>query len=171
MERITGTDDGGVEWRLHRYRYEVARKFTRKSDTVLDCACGNGYGREILRGAWHGVDKIMPKDFRGVTATFTEADLCTWVPPFDYDIFVGLETIEHLESIDAYVAAAKRAKLTIVISTPIIPTVHFNPFHVRDFTKDSLEALFDDWDLIHYEPQVDPNFGPEPVYGIWAWAR
>lgn len=162
MERLTESDDE-VQWGIHRYRYEVAAKFTRASDTVVDAACGIGYGRDLLRGTWIGIDKEPGVGIRS-------ADLRTWQPDFDYDVFVGLETIEHLDPLDAYVAAAKRAKIAIVISTPIIPTVHMNPFHVRDFTRESLEALFADWRLAHYETQVDPVLGME-TYGIWAFTR
>ena len=164
MERLTEANDE-VQWTIHRYRYQVASQFTRDSDVVLDAACGIGYGAGILSGEWIGADKEPPDRFDALTV-----DLNTWEPTFDYDCFVGLETIEHLDSLDAYVAAAKRALRTIVISTPIIPTIHFNPFHKRDFTKESLEELFSDWQVVHYEPQIDPLLGI-PTYGIWAFAR
>jgi hypothetical protein len=164
MERLTNANDA-QQWALHRYRYEVAAQFTRDSDVVLDAACGIGYGRDILAGEWIGADKDPPARPDALTV-----DLCTWEPEFDYDVFVGLETIEHLADYGAYVAAAKRARRTIVISTPIIPTVHFNPYHLHDFTTESLESLFSDWEVIHYEAQVDPVLGYE-TYGIWAFSR
>ena len=52
----------------------------------------------------------------------------------------------------------------------MIPTRHFNKYHVRDFTRDSLEALFADWRVAHYEGQFDPRLGIE-TYGIWAFER
>ena len=116
----------------------------------------------LLRGAWIGADK---EPGPGLIV-----DLRSWVPHFDYEVFVGLETIEHIDPLEAYLAAAKKAIPTIVISTPIIPTKHFNPYHVHDFTKESLEALFSDWKVVHYEPQVDPVIGFD-TYGIWAFER
>jgi hypothetical protein len=164
MERLTEANSA-QQWAIHRYRYEVAARFTRDTDVVLDAACGIGYGREILSGEWVGADKEPPDHPDALTV-----DLCTWEPEFDYEVFVGLETIEHLSAVDAYVAAAKRARRTIVISTPIIPTTHFNPYHVRDFTKASIEELFSDWAVAHYEAQVDPQLGYD-TYGIWAFER
>ena len=151
------------QWALHRYRYELAAKFTEETDTVLDAACGIGYGKDILHGRWVGADRRPP------VGAF-EVDLHTWRPVFSYDVFVGLETIEHLDVLSHYVNAAKRAQRYIVISTPIIPTMHFNPYHLHDFTRESLEALFSDWDICHYEPQADPILGAE-VYGIWVFGR
>jgi hypothetical protein len=160
MERLE-VGDSDYEWEVHRYRYSVAARFVRPGDVVLDAACGIGYGRDALpKGvAWVGVDRRPPEGGR-------EVDLCTWVADLDYDVFVGLETIEHLDDLTVYVENAKRAKRAIVISTPIIPTVHFNEFHRRDFTRESLEALFVDdvWRVAHYETQID-------VYGIWTFER
>jgi hypothetical protein len=162
MERLTEADPA-IQWEIHEYRYKVAARFTRDSDVVLDAACGIGYGRRHLKGSWTGADKEPPAGALAV-------DLETWEPDFGFDVFVGLETIEHLRDFTAYVAAAKQAKRTIVISTPLIPTTHFNPFHLHDFTKESLEALFSDWRVVHYEAQVDPVLGYE-TYGIWAFER
>lgn len=162
MERLT-VSDSADQWEIHEYRYKVAAQFTRRTDTVLDAACGIGYGRKHLRGRWIGADRKPPLGALAV-------DLETWEPDFGYDVFVGLETIEHLDDFTAYVAAAKRATRAIVISTPIIPTTHFNRWHVHDFTRVSLEELFSDWRVVHYEPQVDPFLGCE-TYGIWAFER
>jgi hypothetical protein len=163
MERLS-MEDSEEQWAIHRYRYEVAASFTEDDDTVLDAACGIGYGQEILKGVWIGADK-NPPTFDTVTV-----DLNTWEPPFDYDVFVGLETIEHLSDYTAYALAAKRAKRYIVISTPIIPTMHFNPYHLQDFTRESLEEVFSDWKIAHFEYQIDPVLGYE-TYGIWCFER
>jgi hypothetical protein len=167
MERLSKSDldHDAVQREIHTYRYAFAAQFTTDADRVVDAACGIGYGREYLAGQWVGVDKYAA----GGTLT---VDLCTWSPTFSYDVFVGLETIEHLDDYRAYVIAAKRARRSIVISTPIIPTVHFNPYHRHDFTRESLAALFvdDEWQVEHYEAQVDPVLDCE-TYGIWAFSR
>jgi hypothetical protein len=152
---------------IHEYRYRWALQFITEGDVVLDAACGIGYGRPILElvaGEWVGVDRTAP-------AAAFRADLTTdLVGMWDFDVFVGLETIEHLPTLEHYVELAKTASHTIVISTPIIPTVHFNPWHLHDFTRESLEALFVDgtWDVLEYEEQVDPTLGI-PTYGLWAF--
>src|ERR1039458_9032017 len=144
---------GEEQWALHTYRYEFANRFVEVDDKVLDAACGIGYGQEILSCQyWVGADRLDSAD------QFTlQVDLRTWAPDFSYDVFVGLETIEHIDPLDAYVAAAKRADRVIVISTPIIPTCHFNQDHVHDFTRESLEALFSDWRVSVYKCPQDPG--------------
>jgi len=165
MERLE-EDSGEEQWALHRYRYELAAQFCRLDDTVVDAACGIGYGKFILPGKWVGVDIWDDEKTTGVI----HADLRSWVPTFDFDVFVGLETIEHIDPLEAYVDAAKQARKFIIISTPIIPTTHFNPHHVHDFTVRSLERLFDDWDIVHYEGQRDPILMGD-TYGIWVFGR
>jgi hypothetical protein len=167
MERLSEHDlaNDAVQRAIHTYRYEVAAQFTAPDDVVVDAACGIGYGRDYLAGTWIGADKAAP-------AGALTVDLCNWSPEFEYDVWVGLETIEHLADYTTYVRAAQRARKFIVISTPIIPTVHFNPYHLHDFTRESLASLFvgDEWYVEHYEPQIDPLLGCE-TYGIWAFAR
>ena len=167
VERV---DEGANEnqWTLHRYRYALAAGYVQPGDTVLDAACGTGYGKEILGAhAWIGVDREAPS-VEGARAE----DFNSWEPDFDYDIFVGLETIEHIPSLDAYVAMAKRAKRTIILSKPVIPTAHFNPWHVHDFTQASIESLFVDgqWSVEHFEHQYEPELQCD-AYGIWAFTR
>jgi cyclopropane fatty-acyl-phospholipid synthase-like methyltransferase len=42
--------------------------------------------------------------------TFIEADLQTWQPPFEFDVAVGFETIEHLENYGTYLDWVRRAR-------------------------------------------------------------
>jgi hypothetical protein len=160
-----------IQGPLHRYRYEFAAQYTVDEDTVVDAACGCGIGREYFGGRWIGVDKEPPVIFE-VGAQTLHRNLNTWHPEFAFDVFVGLETIEHLDDLTAYVAAAKCARHLIILSTPIIPTKHFNPWHLHDFTRESIEELFvnDEWEVVDYEPQFDPQMGQD-TYGIWAFRR
>jgi hypothetical protein len=143
----------------HRWRYRWAARFTSGADVVLDAACGHGFARPFLNGHWVGVDRLS-------LCGNLVADLNTWQPDFDFDVFVGLETIEHLQDIESYVAAAKKARRTVVISTPVVPTAHSNEFHLRDFTAQQVIDLFSDgeWGMAATEIQ-------EWVYGIFAFTR
>ena len=162
-ERLTRDDleSMPLQGPLHKYRYEFASQFAGPTDTVVDAAAGCGYGQDYFSGRWIGVDKIGGE---GVIA----ADLCTWTADFPFDVFVGLETIEHLANYLAYVQNAKAACRQIIISTPIVPTKHFNPFHLHDFTQESLEALFvdEDWKVDVFEQQDG-----DATYGVWAFGR
>ena len=149
IERVTEPDH------LHVERYEWAGRFTLDSDVVLDAACGTGYGKQYLHGTYIGADKHPGH---------LEVDLETWTPDFDYDVFVGLETLEHLPDYSTYVETAKRARREIIISTPIVPTKHVNEFHVHDFTKEQVVDIFAPWVLLEYR-------GQEDIYGLFRFGK
>ena len=152
-ERIAHEHQGEVR-DLHEERYRIASWYVHPHDMVLDAACGTGYGRDILGGHWVGVDKEDLCDN-------VVADLETWQPAFDFEVFVGFETIEHLEDPTNYVELAKRAG-TICLSTPIVPTKHRNPYHKNDYTKEQIESLFADRTIAYYQEQAG-------IYGVWVF--
>lgn len=146
----------------HVWRYKQAARWVNPGDTVVDAACGLGHGRRILGAKqWVGVDYQPP-------ATIV-ADLTEWTPEFPYAVWVGLETIEHLPDVTHYVGQAKKAERHIVISTPTVPTVHVNEWHLRDFTVDDVVGLFTDerWSLVEHQTQED-NQGFQ--YGFFVFA-
>lgn len=164
LERIDPATAELVELEQHLERYRFAAEHTLIGETVLDAACGTGYGRALFESwaEWIGVDREVDTDV-------ISADLTTWqgwhnLEP--YDVFVGLETIEHLRDPWNYVEMAKAATRAIVISTPIIPTVGMNQYHVRDFTPAQIVGMFDDaaWQLESYREQLG-------IYGLFAWRR
>lgn len=148
----------------HIWRYEQAAMWVDPDDTVVDAACGLGRGRDMLRAKqWVGVD-------RWPGGNHVVADLTEWTPDFPFQVWVGLETIEHLPSLDHYVAQAKKADRFVVISTPTVPTTHVNEWHLRDFTSDEVIGLFVDerWTLVDQLQQVDAA-GFE--YGFFVFGR
>jgi len=173
VERLPAGCNDFEQIELHRYRYRWASSWVATKDVVLDAACGTGYGRALLNGAaWVGVDLVAPTDpaLDRPGTEVIEADLTTWEPGFPFDVFVGLETIEHLSDYSAYVRAAKMARRYIVLSTPIIPTKYFNPYHRHDFTPEQIEGLFYEWRVRAYEVQWDPVLA-KPTYGLWCFSR
>lgn len=163
LERIDPATCSPAELAQHLERYRFAAEHTAIGETVLDAACGTGYAREMFEpwARWIGVDAI------GGEGIIT-ADLHTWDGwcDLDYDVFVGLETIEHLHDPALYLGMARKANRAIVLSTPIIPTVGENPFHLRDFTaNDLVDVLADDrWQITDYHEQ-------DGIYGLAAWRR
>jgi hypothetical protein len=127
-------------------RYEFAATIVEESDIVLDCACGSRYGEGVFKN-WIGVDKSKEANPKLVR------DLETWEADFPFDVFVGMETIEHLRDFRSYVRTAKRARKYIALSAPIVPTVHINTFHKQDLTKEEIIKIFEDpeWKLGQYE--------------------
>lgn len=165
MERIPLTVDDAARYERHFYRYRWAAERLQPGDIVLDCACGTGYAQAFLPDTctWIGVDRLPPKHLSQISA-----DLRAWDgwQRMRYDVAISLETIEHLDELDNLVALLKHARRSIVLSTPIVPTTHFNEFHVRDFTVDQIEELFVDeaWRVARFEIQAK-------IYGLWEFLK
>ena len=146
----------------HELRYHIANGFISIYDTVIDAGCGVGYARNILRGQYNGFDKHPIDD--SITKIDFDTDKLDYYG--GYDVFVGFEIIEHLIKLDNFVHLAKQARKWIIVSTPIIPTKHKNPYHSQDFTPESLIALFKDkdWQLYGWLKQ-------EEIYGVFIFKR
>lgn len=138
--------------RGHVARYKIASGFTSCDDIVVDAACGIGYASHIFDCKhYFGVD-LLPEEERVEKpddCDWIVADLTDWEIDFDFDVAVSFETIEHLEDYSNLIVQLKKAKKWIVASVPVIPTIHFNPFHKHDFEPRELIELFqdDNWEL------------------------
>lgn len=145
----------------HRFRYHLAAGFLRSDDVVVDAACGLGYGQEMLAARapinYVGVDNhhedLLFTDF----VQYFQADLRTWVSPVGFDLFIGFETIEHLTDYRHYVAHAKQARRWIIVSVPVVPTTHLNPYHCHNFAPGELASLFIDEDWQLFQSVLQPS--------------
>jgi SAM-dependent methyltransferase len=129
------------------WRYNWAQAHIEPTDTVLDVGCGSGFGREFLKcGKYIGVD------YTEIAEPDIIADANEWTPDFEFDIFIGFESIEHIKNTENYVNFAKQAKKHIFITCPASETLSFNPFHVYDFTTDQIKELFEDenWEQVEF---------------------
>lgn len=162
MERITRANCVGPARYGHEFRYRLAAGFVRPGDWVLDAACGTGYGYWLLHechgggfGEYIGVDKSFPDGLE--MKNLQTGDLESWVPPWDFDVFLGFETIEHLANYDHYVRLAQDARKWILVSTPVVATLHLNPWHVHDFEPGQLREIFENEEWEHYQTVQQPS--------------
>jgi 2-polyprenyl-3-methyl-5-hydroxy-6-metoxy-1,4-benzoquinol methylase len=160
MERIYITKDDlqQIEKNLmllrHIERYGLIRQFLY--GTVLDCACGVGYGTylcsqnpdvEMMIGI--DIDKgaidWAKKSFGSDKIIFEKCAIEDFYNP-NIDILVSLETIEHLNDPGILVGLADRCNVKeILISFPTKKTTHYNKFHYYDLTRQDILDLFENF--------------------------
>jgi ubiquinone/menaquinone biosynthesis C-methylase UbiE len=143
--------DNPIHQRL-LFAYAEAAKLVQGN--LLDIGCGEGRGLQYLRenvSSYTGIDKIqevldvLKQKYPG--DTFLQMN----IPPFkgladnSFDTAVSFQVIEHIEEDEAYVKEAHRVLKKeghFIVSTPNIKmSLTRNPWHVREYTKDSLKAL------------------------------
>lgn len=159
--------DGPVRER-HEYRYKFASKHVLDTDIVLDAACGNGYGRDLLNcWSYIGVDKMESADLIDSTGKYLKVDLNTWTPDFEFDVGVSFETLEHLDDWMNLIKILQMSKRLVIISVPLNEIVGLsdsNPFHKQSFTEGQIYDAFSDWKLVLFDLQDNDT-------GIWIFRR
>lgn len=162
------------QYRLHMERYAWARAAI-KGPIVANAACSCNYGYEILKtpgrlvigfdrnksaldlARSRGLNMFIEKDIQGET--------------FDgFTSLVCLETFEHLQSPWEFLGGLSSTIKEIVLSTPIIPTKHFNEWHLHDFTEDEVKNGMQSlgWNIEQVKYQ-DEQMLSKPTY-IWIYA-
>lgn len=144
------------------FRYNLASEFVKSTDTVLDAACGSGFGSEILAKKAKNVFGVdiskealdyakLEHDSNNIK--FIKSDVKKM--PFDdnfFDISVGIETLEHLKDYEKYLSELKRVTKNngvVMISTPRKKSeIPLTPFHEKEFTFDEFRALLNKYFVI-----------------------
>lgn len=164
--------NGGVA-RSHLYRYYAARGYVDPGDVVVDAASGAGYGTELLSAVASKVVGIErdPDAVKYAMLNHKEENNYFMVGNLDQmekyplcDVFISLETIEHLRYPESFAAKVKTAtRKKIVLSCPIVPTKHEDSTHLHDFNEAIITAMFvdDQWGVIdsaHQGPYLIISF-------------
>jgi O-antigen biosynthesis protein len=143
----------------HLHRYAYAAQFV-KDKVVLDIACGEGYGSEIMaRSASrvYGVDidklsveHATKRYARTSNLSFAEGS-CESIPLSDkaVDIVVSFETIEHTSEQDLFIREIKRVLKPggfVIISSPekaayTVANEKGNPYHAKELTHEEFDRL------------------------------
>jgi GT2 family glycosyltransferase/ubiquinone/menaquinone biosynthesis C-methylase UbiE len=160
-ERLVTSIEGDVAFE-HLHRYALARELA-KDRIVLDVACGEGYGSNLLAQVAHkviGVDisaeaVIHAKSmYQRENLTFLVGS-CAQLPLADasVDLIVSFETLEHLEQHDEMLLEIKRVLRShgvLIISTPDKRVYsdepdYKNPFHVRELYLQEFQTLLESY--------------------------
>lgn len=159
MERIYITkaelDEYERKMRIQKHldRYFLIRQFCY--GTVIDCACGVGYGSHIIqtnqdvkRVYGLDIDKASVDHARLEFGTDKTEFLCMDMNSFEEeaDVLVSIETIEHIEDPTHLASLAERAHVKdIIVSFPTKKSTHFNPYHKYDLYTDDLKKIFQNY--------------------------
>jgi SAM-dependent methyltransferase len=171
--------------RLHLERYRFAARFVRGL-VVVDCACGTGYGAEILAlegeaAQVYGLDlspeavAVGLKRYAQPNLVLTVGDALTWRAPEPPDVWVTLETVEHLSDPEAYLRGVRERLKPggiLVASVPTTVSTDGNPFHLVDFTARGFYSLLTRVGFVPFDalPQVQ-RFKASDVFGRAAARR
>ena len=163
----------GLEtFRLHIERYAFAAQRLREANSILDLACGVGYGSRFLKDSLPaalvtGID-CSAEAIEYASERYSLAGLAFGVGDalsFDdgpFDAVVSLETIEHLPDPERFVrnvtTKVLRPRGIFIASVPVTPSMDANPHHLHDFTARSFRKLLADHGLVEFDRlhQVQP---------------
>ncbi len=146
-------------YRRHLVVYEwIARRVGGRS--VLDMACGEGYGAMVLAGsaaAVVGVDANPEAHeharlrYRAPNLRFARGLVETWGQANSFDAVVFLQTIEHVQdpaAVLAHFKALLKPGGVAYISTPNLLTLappgaekSENPWHIKEYRAEEFTAL------------------------------
>lgn len=162
-ERIIPEQASSWDRRFHEARYEFAKQFA-PAKTILDCACGVGYGTRILAGT--GARRVLGIDLSQPALEFGQTNYaapnallcvqnaeCLGIAP-GLDAVVSFETLEHLQHPQAFLESVTRSLApdgVLLVSVPnkaalqVIGErggdVRYSPFHEREYDIHEFRAL------------------------------
>ncbi len=192
-ERYLPTEAGEIRLE-HYHRYALTCALT-KGKSVLDLACGDGYGSALLSTVAHsvvGMD-VAPDAVEHARATYGHLmnlrfdcgnAAATGLTGASFDLVVSFETIEHLAEQAEMIAETRRLLKpdgVLIISSPNRPVYsegrdYHNEFHLKELDFVEFDALLrGHFDHIDYYGQrlamgtvVQPLSEALPTYGAFS---
>lgn len=166
--------DGSFMFFCHLFGYQDLAGRLRPGSTVLDLACGEGYGAAAIEHSRVVALDIETDVLGRARVTYPHVGFVAGDAlrlPFGdgtFDAVAALQVIEHLVETDAFLSEITRVMDPdgfVYLATPNIDRLpnmarkEFNPHHVRDFTPDELRSAlaphFEDVTL--YGQTLDPS--------------
>jgi SAM-dependent methyltransferase len=180
VERLA-TDSRSPWWGEHLSRYVHGSTFA-SGRTVLDIACGTGYGSVALAeaggrfivGCDLAVEPLAEANRRsaGKAVSYVSGSgLELPFAPTSFDLVVSFETIEHLTDRTRFLKELHRVLKpdgVLLLSTPnaeVTSAYPPNPFHVHEYTpaelSGQLSAVFSEVELFGQRPA--PRYAVTPL--------
>jgi|SRR5579862_2327901 len=168
LERIVpddlrvGQTTGRDTLRLHLERYQFAKQ-NLVDGSVLDIACGVGYGTALLSESpltsfAIGVDideasiRYASRRYRKARVSYVCADAYQFSAGQPFDNIVSLETIEHVENPQAlfeHLVDLLAPGGHLIVSVPVTPSIDGNPHHKSNFSPTNFRNLGDAYSLTY----------------------
>ena len=138
---------GAETLQLHIERYQLACSHLVPG-SVLDMACGVGYGTALLGQCatvsdTTGVDvseeavQYARRRYGSDRISFICSDASTFSPKQPFDNIISLETIEHVDdpaALFSHLVSLLKPGGRLIASVPITPSVDANPHHKNNFS-------------------------------------
>lgn len=140
-------------------RYIFAKKYISLHKTVVDLACGTGYGSRILlekSQTYIGIDineealTYAQKKYSGPNSSFLKMDVNNLIfKNYSFESAVAFEMIEHLDSAQIFLKEVSRIltpKGVFVVSTPnrLVQSPNgklMSPYHTKEYDPQEFERL------------------------------
>lgn len=188
-ERVTPGISPAEVMQEHIDRYEFAKKYV-SGKSVLDVACGSGYGSFMLAETATSVSGVdISADAIEYAKTNYSAsniqyyqDNATHLLFYDdsFDVVVSFETIEHIKDYKTFLSECRRVLKPggiFICSTPnslvSSPDGNIeNPYHVIEFSYEEFNStLQDHFSSIEVHGQHDINSFKELVFKSYFWIK
>jgi SAM-dependent methyltransferase len=136
-------------YQRHAFAYRTAIRYL--GDHVVELGCGSGYGMQLLAPScnWYvGLDKYIPNNRKAsINTAFFKAifpDLYN-IGDRTFDTVICFQVIEHIRKDDQLIKEIYRILKPggrLLLTTPNrLMSLTRNPFHVREYTPDSIHRL------------------------------
>jgi 2-polyprenyl-3-methyl-5-hydroxy-6-metoxy-1,4-benzoquinol methylase len=153
-------DEKSPWWGEHLHRYDEVLRYIKGEESILDIACGSGFGSDILAKNTSGVvvGGDIAKEAIDISKQYWQRPNLAFkildgtklpFPDNHFDIVVSFETIEHTTEYSTMVqefARVLKPSGCAFISTPNFPVNSptgqvTNPYHPQEFTHEELERI------------------------------
>lgn len=158
--------------KAHLQRYNWAMNLV-KGKTVLDAACGSGYGVEMLSqvATVSGVDvseEAIEYARSKYPYPFAVCDLEKDFPSGEYDVITSFETIEHLNDPSNFLETASKRCKEFLFSIPLnCPSVFHKQVYNLEQAKELISRYFKEIEWFEQTDEIKPlDKGGQFILGI-----
>lgn len=151
-----------------RYKWAIREATDLGAKTVIDAACGIGYGSKLMAEQGFSVTAIdRDQDAADYQKKFADPNVhfirstCEDIELPKADVGVSIETVEHIQDDIGWLKKLRDACKNLIVTVPNQNVVAFNPqlhrHHMRHYTKTQLAYVLKmaGWEPMHWSTQYE----------------